>query len=654
MALDYSRLSENERKAEYEKEMALYEQYKQETGASDEESGFFSKVLDVAQPAFNVLDIPESIVRTGVEAAISPQREVIPEVSKQIGNIIESPLYGAAKAPTGADILGAAMPESYNPESLGGKVAGVVTEMAVGALPNPFGLAARIPKIKKIVRAPFYSASERQAAKTVARYATKAKVSGEGVDPDTIGRFLVAQDLQGEMRNPSAFYKKIAGTHKVDKEIPDTLETLVINKGKKESGLIGQTSEELEKFLKNVETEYNITSIQPAQAGFQVILDNIKKKISQTSGETPDLERIQDVINRSLKPFKKEEVFKGKTQVIKTAGGDLEFQDVPELISKPVTITLTELHELRKNIGKLLSDRDFYKTPDMAMSMETETLRDVYRQLGETIENTLDGLKIKKGADVELDAKELYKAQNNKLKHLYDLKSMLEYTPIKELKESDLAAIVAGGVAKGAALGTAGLVGAISGFPQYSIPAAATGATLGLGLSAAQKVEQATPEYLTSILKQASNVAPEITGTAGAGAGMLFKGNAGREPQSIGIDPMQIAKSKLPRTTEGLIQKKELVVAKLAQANIPPEMIKAFVQALNEDPEAVSGIATQLTTMAPHLFEKAKYNTFDGIISDPDEAARAADQTSKRDDLDSIQKAKLINELNKNQRWLGE
>jgi hypothetical protein len=45
---------------------------------------------------------------------------------------------------------------------------------------------------------------------------------------------------------------------------------------------------------------------------------------------------------------------------------------------------------------------------------------------------------------------------------------------------------------------------------------------------------------------------------------------------------------------------------------------------------------------------------FDGKLIDPQERAKAADDTSKRDDLNSLQKAKIINELNKSGKWLGE
>lgn len=125
-----------------------------------------------------------------------------------------------------------------------------------------------------------------------------------------------------------------------------------------------------------------------------------------------------------------------------------------------------------------------------------------------------------------------------------------------------------------------------------------------------------------------------------------------RRPQSI--DPMEVAKMKLPRTTKGLIENKEAVISKLLVSGVPEEMVESVTIALNEDPEAVGSVASLVAMQFPTIFEKSKYKMFDGKILDPNERARAADETSKRDDLTSLQKAKIINELNKTGKWLGE
>jgi hypothetical protein len=49
----------------------------------------------------------------------------------------------------------------------------------------------------------------------------------------------------------------------------------------------------------------------------------------------------------------------------------------------------------------------------------------------------------------------------------------------------------------------------------------------------------------------------------------------------------------------------------------------------------------------PLLFEDSKYNVFDGKFLDPNDRAKAADDISRRDDLNSIERARMINKINK-------
>jgi hypothetical protein len=60
----------------------------------------------------------------------------------------------------------------------------------------------------------------------------------------------------------------------------------------------------------------------------------------------------------------------------------------------------------------------------------------------------------------------------------------------------------------------------------------------------------------------------------------------------------------------------------------------------------LADIAPLLTTQFPTLFEKSKYKVFDGIIVDAADKARIADAISKRKDLDSITRARAINDVN--------
>ena len=120
----------------------------------------------------------------------------------------------------------------------------------------------------------------------------------------------------------------------------------------------------------------------------------------------------------------------------------------------------------------------------------------------------------------------------------------------------------------------------------------------------------------------------------------------GRMPQSTMISPRELINYKIPRTTQGILDNKDKVIAKLIQQGVPEEMVDTIEQALHEDPEAVGNIAPLVLQQFPTIFERSKYQVFDGIIAGPDRA-KAADAISKREDLNSIQRAKAIDGINK-------
>ena len=123
-------------------------------------------------------------------------------------------------------------------------------------------------------------------------------------------------------------------------------------------------------------------------------------------------------------------------------------------------------------------------------------------------------------------------------------------------------------------------------------------------------------------------------------------------PSAKFIPPKELIQYRIPRSTEGILENKDKVIAKMVQNNVPPDMVDTIVHALNKDHEAVSDIAPLIVSQFPTLFEKTKYsngkkyNTFYGQFLGGD-GAKAADDISKRDDLNSIQKAKMIDGINK-------
>lgn len=114
-----------------------------------------------------------------------------------------------------------------------------------------------------------------------------------------------------------------------------------------------------------------------------------------------------------------------------------------------------------------------------------------------------------------------------------------------------------------------------------------------------------------------------------------------------GFDKQELIKYKLPTTTQGLKAEKHKILAKLSMEGLPDEMLNTITQALNGDDEDLSNVAPAIMVQFPELFKKGKYMQFDGKFLDPNDRAKAADDISKREDINSIQKAKMINQINK-------
>jgi hypothetical protein len=121
-----------------------------------------------------------------------------------------------------------------------------------------------------------------------------------------------------------------------------------------------------------------------------------------------------------------------------------------------------------------------------------------------------------------------------------------------------------------------------------------------------------------------------------------------RSPQSIGFSPMEIVKFKIPRTSKEIMENKDKVLAKLIQNNANPVFVDAMIEGMNGSPKELSKIIPLLIGEMPTLFVNTDYNVFNNEFLDPEHKAKAADNISKREDLNSIQRAKLINQINKN------
>jgi hypothetical protein len=115
----------------------------------------------------------------------------------------------------------------------------------------------------------------------------------------------------------------------------------------------------------------------------------------------------------------------------------------------------------------------------------------------------------------------------------------------------------------------------------------------------------------------------------------------------INFSPREIIDYRIPRSTNGILEDKDRVLAKFVQKGLPDEMVETLTVALNGNPDDLSDIMPLIMTQFPEAFEKSKYKVFDGRFIDPNDKARAADSISRREDINSIQRAKMISKINK-------
>jgi hypothetical protein len=623
--------------------------------------------MSYLEKGVNLVDIPASLVRTGVEAAISPEREVLPELKKQFGKTVESPFTAAAQAPRGSDINELLITEvmgetpehraklaEENPiaSSLIKGIAGFTTETVL----DPFTALGFIPKTNRIINTPIVNVADRQAAKVIARATPKAALES-GKNIGLMSKRLVAEDLHGLLTNPSKILENLTGSKTIDKIRPESLQTLRFEELPNKKGLISEVSNGLDETLNEIKNSVPElkSKTYPLDAAIKVIQNNLETNQDLISGQTVDLSKVGEILDETLKPFKKVSSGVLEEKVLEKIPGELDLveriklkQGAPKTL--PSTLSLTDVQKLRKNIGRLLSDRSFYSAPDKAMSTEKEVLLEVYRTLGDMIHNDLKGIKIRKGNQV-IDAGDYYVDQNARLKQLMDIRSIYKYAPKEQLSQADMAGTLMSLLAQGGVIGSAAVAGEIMGIPQ--VPAyALLGGAVGAGLTAGSELKKSSPEYLSKILSAAAKVSPVPYTAPVRGAIQYMRqgqpvSEFGREPQSVELTPKDLIKYRIPRSTQGILENKEKVLAKLSQQGVPKEMIHTVAQAMNGEPDDLSNVASIMVSQFPDLFEKSRYMIFDGKFLNPNDKAKAADDISKRDNLDSIQRAKMISKINK-------
>jgi hypothetical protein len=401
--------------------------------------------------------------------------------------------------------------------------------------------------------------------------------------------------------------------------------------------------------------------------------------------------KIEHAADRFIERAKRDKAYKQEVM-----DKDLEFREhlIESLNRKVFTApnhwSLEDMMNLRTNLGKKLTSKEFHT--DKVLPEYKQIVQQVYDALRDEIEGSLKGIPSNvKGFDGNpLDAAKYYDLQSDAIHQMMNLKTLLKDEVIKGNKDPDMVAKLlamgsAGVAAAGVGIGSEMMGGNLS-IPYYLAAPAAIAGTY----TAAKKASPSLLAKAASRTGQFADLAQKfpILETAEAGAKTLRdeyvtsnpetiqqqpdqsnmpkwmnspaafpKAFSGRSPQSLGITnmtPMQVAKMKLPRSTKGLLENKELVIAKLAMNNVPDDLIKTVSHALNNNPAAVEKLGGMVVSMFPGLFEDSKYALFDGKLVNPQEAALVNKDVKKDEKLTSIQKAKIRSRVNDKGEYIGE
>lgn len=190
---------------------------------------------------------------------------------------------------------------------------------------------------------------------------------------------------------------------------------------------------------------------------------------------------------------------------------------------------------------------------------------------------------------------------------------------------------------------------------EFTDPAMRSSMALGSPMYRAARTIEESREDLLNISAQGSKVLqdnPTLENyLRGIGAKtiptMMSDKNSeqNRGPQSVGQLKLQLSKTKLPRTTEGIIQNKAVLLAKVAQQ--VPEYFEQVRFVLDERPEDIEQMLPMIIKMVPQAFESDKYGRVDGKIMNPLMQQKAREDLMEDERLSNTQRVQMIDRLNR-------
>ena len=109
--------------------------------------------------------------------------------------------------------------------------------------------------------------------------------------------------------------------------------------------------------------------------------------------------------------------------------------------------------------------------------------------------------------------------------------------------------------------------------------------------------------------------------------------------------PEKLVKTTVPRTTQGILDNLDFVKMKLAQQ--APQFYETFMDVVENNPQQLDQLLPWVEMRMPHIFDYDKYNRINGKIHDEQMKVKARKDVMHDDNLSNIEKAKIIQKLNK-------
>lgn len=490
--------------------------------------------------------------------------------------------------------------------------------------------------------------SQRKAAQAIAQMSKQA-IKDEEV-PEVIGKVVLEHDLEKLLSKPRKFREALTGKTVLSKIDPDVDDFDYVAR-REGSGLIGELSDDLQSKIRSVSELPNAPTISKNK-----LFESLEEaKFNEMADELPGVAADDRAFKRYSNKLKNE---------LKVSGVDKK-------------MTLEEAQRAKQRIGKRLNKSIFERPADKGLALEKDVLRDIYQGLKQSIEEGANKIEVPIEG-VETNFGDYIRGQNLRLKKLIEISDNLKDIPAKELTRANIienaVKSLKGGLSTAGAFGLAGynpMGGFVLGAGGRSAADAVSGAAPRaarfqkfLGKKGIEKGRKAvsgagpTRTFLQQMADEEEGRVPQSIEIEQEGAqpqstpvqtGANVKNDVSTQPKAETI-PEAIVRARLPRTTEELLEQKDLVKAKVAQ--MAPEMFDGVSEAL-DNPYQVSKIMPLVIKRFPNLFMPDRYNRFDGKVISKEDMAEATKDIEMDDNFSDYEKAEIISHMNKTGELIG-